>query len=335
MSLPKSKLNEYCQKHNLPPPIYDIYPFKGYSHDPIFHGGQITVWPKNGEDAKILKVVNQHFSNKRDIENFIADKALYHLALDEFAHDIEIDGMSGYIFRGGMGQLEDRPKSSPVPIPTSTKIMNPISPIRIPTPTTIHTPIHTIPSSIYISKQTIPQPFHNEVIPKSNDLFKCWDSPSNAQLCVFDGEKDKSEVSSKLSVLKVNRNSPASLKSNVYLIDYDNMAHAGKIIDTLDGKVHLFVSFTFNTDKIPISLNSRIKIHKAHSPNREMVDHMMTWYACKNIKLLKHAKVYIISKDTGMYSLVEILKHKKIDVEFISNVNDLIPSPTQPLLSLI
>jgi hypothetical protein len=103
----------------------------------------------------------------------------------------------------------------------------------------------------------------------------------------------------------------------VFLVDFDNSADIS--IDSLNGEVVIFVSSTFNLNSKKMKLikeRNNIKIIQALHPLPEIVDHMMTWFACKNIEKLKEKNVVIFSKDSGLNALVHILKDEGVQVNF-------------------
>lgn len=101
--------------------------------------------------------------------------------------------------------------------------------------------------------------------------------------------------------------------NRIYLIDFDNCADA--CLQNLGGDIHIFVAKNFNvkTKKMKaIQRRPNVEIHQAEEPLPEMVDHMMTWYACENLKKIKNKEVVVISRDSGLNALVAILKQKGI-----------------------
>ncbi len=53
-----------------------------------------------------------------------------------------------------------------------------------------------------------------------------------------------------------------------------------------------------------------------------MVDHMMTWWACAHRDALrKYTKVVVVSKDSGVYSLVLLLIENGINAEYQANID--------------
>jgi len=99
----------------------------------------------------------------------------------------------------------------------------------------------------------------------------------------------------------------------VYLVDFDNCADTG--LQDLGGEIHLFVAQNFNTKtkKMKAVQNQpNVEIHRAEEPLPEMVDHMMTWFACENLKKIKNKEVVVISRDSGLNALVALLKQKGV-----------------------
>lgn len=81
--------------------------------------------------------------------------------------------------------------------------------------------------------------------------------------------------------------------------------------------VHIFGSRSFN-EKILPSISNNLINHIAFSSTPEMVNYMMTWFACETLDTLKsYKKVILISKDKEVNALVEILKSKGIDAELM------------------
>ena len=100
----------------------------------------------------------------------------------------------------------------------------------------------------------------------------------------------------------------------VYLIDFDNCADTD--VKNLRGYIHIFLAKNFNmkSNKIKNIQNlPGVKIHQAKEPLPEIVDHMMTWYACENFKKIKDKEVVVISKDFGLNALISILKQKDVN----------------------
>ncbi len=109
-------------------------------------------------------------------------------------------------------------------------------------------------------------------------------------------------------------------RARIYLVDYDNVADTP--LDTLDGEIHLFVSLSFNlkTKKMEqIREQGNVEIHQASAPLPELVDHMMTWYAARNYN--KWMRVTVVSRDSGLNALVEILKLNGIECVFFNDFN--------------
>jgi hypothetical protein len=101
--------------------------------------------------------------------------------------------------------------------------------------------------------------------------------------------------------------------NQIYLIDFDNCADIN--LQNLSGEIHIFIAQNFNTrtKKMNTIKNlPNVEIHQAEEPLPEMVDHMMTWYACENFKKIKQKEVIVVSKDSGLYALVALLKQKAI-----------------------
>lgn len=105
----------------------------------------------------------------------------------------------------------------------------------------------------------------------------------------------------------------------VYLVDFDNSADVD--IKNLSGEIHLFVAQTFNlkTKKMKgLQKRDNLEIHQAQEPLPEIVDHMMTWYACENLKKIRDKEVIIVSRDSGLYALVSLLKQKQVNAKMVS-----------------
>lgn len=133
--------------------------------------------------------------------------------------------------------------------------------------------------------------------------------------------QDVPENTPKNESINIHENIPeniiGNISNNIYLIDFDNSANIKDRLNTINGEIHIFISFGFNEKSIP---NFNGTIHKAFSPTPEMVDHMITWFSCKNLDRFIDKEVIIISRDTGLNALREILHNEKIRVQFKANL---------------
>ncbi len=113
------------------------------------------------------------------------------------------------------------------------------------------------------------------------------------------------------------------LDPGTYLVDYDHNGHLQKLISIEADQMHLFEIFAgiaFNPSSLP-STNEWVHTHQATVPTSEMVDHMMTWWAARNLGMLQLMdQVIIVSNDKGMYSLVEILKSNNVKAVYKSSI---------------
>ena len=108
--------------------------------------------------------------------------------------------------------------------------------------------------------------------------------------------------------------------NTLFLVDLDNCADLIPKISNMASKecqFRIFVSMSLN---LKIEKTEHIEIYQASLPVSEMVDHMMTWYACKNLNMLLTKKnVIVISKDKGLNALVEILKQNNVKANYTNN----------------
>ena len=104
----------------------------------------------------------------------------------------------------------------------------------------------------------------------------------------------------------------------LYIIDYDHNGHLkSKLINY---NCVIFAGVSFDDNALPKATNT-LKVIKATSHGKDMVDHMITWWACENrTKLIKYDKVIVVSKDTGLSSVVHIMKENQIIAEYASNM---------------
>lgn len=113
---------------------------------------------------------------------------------------------------------------------------------------------------------------------------------------------------------------PTPINNNLYLIDYDHNGHLKSSLEQGRFKAVIFAAVTFNSAHLPRETSS-LKVVKATYPISEIVDHMMTWWACENQReLSQYDKVVVISKDKGLYSLVHILNCNGINAEFATTL---------------
>ena len=104
----------------------------------------------------------------------------------------------------------------------------------------------------------------------------------------------------------------------IYIIDYDHNGHLKSRLDQYNCVI--FVGVGFNNYSLPKNTDT-LEVIKANDPGKDMVDHMMTWWACEHRdRLRKYKKVFVVSKDTSLSSLVHIMNDNQIKAKYLANM---------------
>lgn len=190
------------------------------------------------------------------------------------------------------------------------------------------------------AEETVARSILKKIKKNGSKPLVCKDKDNYVEINIDDKGNDKKEKKVREKRVRVKKEVPVENRENegttpenneetqtlktspknpqkIYLIDFDNSAGIKDRLNTIEGEIHLFISFVFNEKSIP-SFNGTV--HKAFSPTPEMVDHMMTWFSCKNIESFKGREVIIVSRDVGLNALRELLHNEGIKVEFKSDI---------------
>lgn len=105
----------------------------------------------------------------------------------------------------------------------------------------------------------------------------------------------------------------------IYLVDLDNQSRYLKSFIEMNDEIHLFAGMAQNRSVIPKA--EHITVHYANKPVKEMVDHMITYWASRNLEELKSVdEVIICSTDAGLYALCCLLQDDGVNCKFQNGI---------------